>query len=81
MWKATYYRSASFAAFVVGSTLALLTGAQADTLTFNQTIGQCCGVEIGAVGNPAVPGQGLLVTSMLPVTQNLNVAFDGLPGR
>jgi hypothetical protein len=32
--KATYYRSASFAALVVGSSIALLTGAQADTLTF-----------------------------------------------
>jgi len=55
--KAAYYKSATFAALVVASSIALLTGAQADTLNFSVVgptgaIGRCCGV-----GFSTVPGQ------------------------
>jgi hypothetical protein len=58
MWrKATCYKSATFAAFVVASSLTLLTGAQADPITFQYPNGAGYGLSILSSGQGPDNGQ------------------------
>ena len=72
MWrKATFYRSASLAALVVASSIALLTDAQADTLSFGP--GNTTGSGFFAPSGP-------FFFSLTWVGQSGPASFDGLSG-
>ena len=75
MWrKPTYYKSATFAALVVGSSTALLTGAQAETLNFNSFGG---GAQFFSTGTPASGDMSLISVF---AGGGSNATFDGLTG-
>jgi hypothetical protein len=76
------YQRASFAALIVGSSIALLTGAQAETLTFGAPSRPCargCGFGFNAVfAGIGVPGTGTF--NIVSGGVRTNATFDDLTG-